>query len=217
MSPVSILDLIKQNSWSNDLVAKIDDMLELTAEMFGYAVEIIIYGEQDDDPPGEIYDRNQQVVQLQREIRRQVITHLASKPAGSEIPPGFSLLNAVGDIVQMGDTMESFYKLHALMPDAPDLSLYQEYLVGRSRTIEDLFGRISQALAESNTETAQEVIDRAQTLGTQADEAVREITRAELGVADAVCLALSMRCYQRTAVLMSKLLTSVVLPADLQA
>lgn len=211
----SILNLFKRDNWSNELVGKIGEMLDTAAEMFGYAVGVIVYGEPNDDPQGEIYDRDIKINRLQREIRRRVISRLSLKSSRAEVPSALIFMNAVKDVERIGDYLKNLYETRALMCDVPDLKIYQEYLVGRSRTIEDLFQVTLQAFSESDTEKANDVIGRARTLGVQAEEAIREVTLSGLEVCDAVCLVLIMRFYKRIAAHMSNVATSVVMPVDL--
>ncbi len=211
----SILEIFRSNNWSSELVEQIGEMLDLAAEMFGYAVGVIVYGEPDEDPQGEIYDRDIRINELQREIRRRVISRLSLKDSRGEVPSALIFMNAVKDVERIGDYMKNFHEVNSLMCDVPDRKLYQEYLVGRSRTIEDLFERTMQAFSESDEEKARDVIERARILGSEAEKAIREVTLSKLEVCDAVCLVLIMRFYKRIAAHMSNIATSVVMPVDL--
>ena len=73
----SILDIFRRDNWSNELVKHICEMLDIAAEMFGYAVGVIVYGEPDENPQVEIYDRDKRINILQRVIRRRVISRLS--------------------------------------------------------------------------------------------------------------------------------------------
>jgi phosphate uptake regulator len=214
MAP-SILDIFRRNNWSVELVDIIGEMLELGAEMFGYTVGVVVYGEPDEDPKQEVYERDQKINQLQQEIRRRVVSHLSLQSSAGDIPTALIFMNAVKDVERIGDYMKNFYEVRSLMCEVPDRKLYQEYLVGRSRTIEDLFVLTQTAFAESDKEKANEIIDRARTLGVQAEQTIRELALSHLEVCDAVCLVLSIRFLKRVAAHMSNVATSVVMPVDL--
>jgi len=211
----SLLDLFKRDNWSNDLVAKIGEMLDTASDMFGYAVGVIVYGEPDENPQTEIYDRDIKINYLLRIIRRRVITRLSLKSSRGEVPTALIFMNTVKDVERIGDYMKNLYETNALMCDVPDRKIYQEYLVGRSRTIEDLFQRTMQAFSESDQEKATDVIQRARILGKEVEKAIREVTLSKLEVCDAVCLVLILRFYKRIAAHMSNVSTSVVMPVDL--
>jgi len=211
----SILELFRRDNWSNELVDKICEMLDIAAEMFGYAVGVIVYSEPDADSQTEIYDRDKNINVLQREIRRRVVSRLSMTTTRADIPSALIFMNAVKDVERIGDYMKNLYEVNSLMCDVPDRKLYQEYLVGRSRTIEDLFAVTLQAFSESDKDKANDVITRARILGSQAEQAIREVTLSNLEVCDAVCLVLIMRFYKRIAAHMSNVATSVVMPVDL--
>jgi phosphate uptake regulator len=211
----SILDIFKENDWSNELVGKISEMLELAADMFGYAVAVIVYGETDDDAQSEIYDRDKRINKLERDVRRRVVSRLSVGGRRAEIPSALIFMNAVKDGERIGDYIKNLYEVAEMMPSRPDLKLYQEYLIGRSRTIEDLFARTAEAFANSDPETADDVIARARLLAKQCEEVIREITTSDLPTQDAVCLVLILRFYKRIAAHMCNIATTVVMPIDL--
>ncbi len=211
----SILDLFRKDNWSNELVNKICTMLDLASEMFGYAVGVIVYEEPDENPQEEIYNRDKRINVLQREIRQRVISRLAISSSRFEIPSALIFMNAVKDVERIGDYMKNLYEVNSLMCTEPNRKEIQEYLVGRSRTIEDMFAVTAQAFSESDTAKANDVIQRARILGREAEKAIREVTRSELTVCDAVCLVLALRFYKRIAAHMSNVATSVVMPVDL--
>jgi phosphate uptake regulator len=211
----SIIEIFKKDNWSNELVTKIGEMLDLAAEMFGYAVSVIVYGEADEDGQAEVYGKDRKINVLEREIRRRVVSRLSVQQAQAEIPSCLIFMNAVKDVERIGDYVKNLYQVAPLLPATVDRALYQEYLVGRSRTIEDLFARTHQAFAASDRELARDVIDRARILTRQAEELITETTRSELRTQDAVCLVLCLRFYKRIAAHMSNVATTVVMPVDL--
>ena len=211
----SIRDIFKADNWSNKLVGKIGDMLELGAEMFDYAVMVIVYGEKDDDPQVEIFERDKQINKLEREVRRRVVSRLSIGGHRIEVPTALIFMNAVKDGERIGDYIKNLYEVAEMMPADIDRKLYQEYLVGRSRTIEDLFARTIQAFSESDGEKAADVISRARTLAKECEKVIREITASDLKTGDAVCLVLILRFYKRIAAHMSNIATTVIMPVDL--
>jgi phosphate uptake regulator len=211
----SILDIFRRDNWSNELVKHICEMLDIAAEMYGYAVGVIVYGEPDENPQVEIYDRDKRINILQRVIRRRVISRLSMTSSRADVPSALIFMNAVKDVERIGDYMKNLYEVNTLMCDVPNRKLYQEYLVGRSRTIEDLFAVTQLAFGESDKKKANDVISRASILGHQAEDVIREITLSDLETCDAVCLVLIVRFYKRIAAHMSNVATSVVMPVDL--
>lgn len=211
----SILEIFKADDWSKKLVGLVSEMLELASDMFAYAVAVIVYAESDDESQAEIYDRDKQINTLEREVRRRVVTRLSIGRHRTEIPTALIFMNVVKDGERIGDYIKNLYEVAEMMPAEPNRELYQEYLVGRSRTIEDLFARTVQAFADSDAEKAADVINRARKLAKQCEEVIREITVSQLETQDAVCLVLILRFYKRVAAHMANIATTVVMPIDM--
>jgi phosphate transport system protein len=211
----SLLDIFKADNWSNELVGKISQMLDLSSEMFGYVVSLLVHGEPDDDPQGEVYDRDIEINRLERQIRRRVVGRLCVGSTQVEIPSALIFMNAVKDIERIGDYIKNLYGLRQLMPEQVDRKLYQEWLAGRSKALEDILARTDRAFAESNQQIAREVIRRTRELEIQAEEAIATIARGELKTQDAVTLVLALRFYKRIAAHLSNVATTVVMPVDL--
>ena len=211
----SILEFFKEDDWSKKLVGKVSEMLELAADMFGYAVAVIVYAEADDDSQAEVYDRDKRVNKLERDVRRRVVTRLSMGGHRAEIPTALIFMNVVKDGERIGDYIKNLYGVAEMMPAERNHDLYQEYLVGRSRTIEDLFARTVQAFTDSDSEKAADVINRARKLAGQCEEVIREITTIDLPTQDAVCLVLILRFYKRIAAHMANIATTVVMPVDM--
>jgi phosphate uptake regulator len=211
----SILEIFRDDDWSGELVARIGEMLETAAGMFDYAVAVVVYGEKDEDPQGALYSPDRRINMLEREIRRRVVARLSAGAPGSDVPTALIFMNAVKDVERIGDYVKNLYDISRLLPADADRRLYQEHLVGRSRTLEDLFARTLRAFSESDQDEARGVIARTRVLEVQAEQAIADLARSNLRTADAVCLALGLRFYKRIAAHLSNVATTVVMPVDL--
>ena len=211
----SILDLFRSDNWSNELVEKIVEMLELSEAMFAYTAGVVVEGKAEDDKQTLLYDRDIRINKLERKIRRRVVSRLAARTSEADVPSALIFMNVVKDGERMGDYVKNMYEIRAMMPEPPDFSIYQEHLGGFTTTIEELFGRVRQAFAESDEEMAGQVIKRAKAEGKAHEEAIRRVTTSDLGICDAVCLVLLLRFYKRIVSHMSNIATTVVMPVDM--
>ncbi|MFO7652608.1 MAG: PhoU domain-containing protein [Candidatus Krumholzibacteriia bacterium] len=211
----SILDIFRQDDWTSELVDRIEEMLDCAAEMLGYVVGVLIHGEPDDDPQGEVYDTDRHINGLVREVRRLLVTRLSVSTDRTQIPTALIFMNAVKDAERIGDYIKNLYEVVGMQPPEPDRELYQHWLQGRSKSIEDLLGLTSMAFAASDDEKAGAVINRARILAREAETAIREIVASDLNTRDAVCLVLVLRFYKRIVAHMSNIATTVVMPVDL--
>jgi len=211
----SILDLFRADNWSNELVEKISEMLELSEKMFTYTAGVIIAGAEDTDPQAMIYDRDKRINKLERKIRRRVVSRLSITSGGGDIPTALIFMNVVKDAERLGDYVKNLHEVGAMMPEQPDRDLYRSHLAEPASAITDLLAKARRAFAESNGELAGEIIKRARTEGRGYEKAIRAITTSDLRTQDAVCIVLILRFFKRLVAHMSNIATTVVMPVDL--
>ena len=211
----SILDLFKQDNWSNKLVARVNEMLELGSEMFAYTTGVLLEGNEDSDPQTLLYDRDKRINHLERSIRRRVVSRLAMSDQGAEIPSALIFTNVVKDGERIGDYVKNLHEVADMMPANPDLELYKKWLSGPTAAVAELFALTRQAFAESDEEVAGKVIKTAKIQGQGYEEMIRKITTSDLGTNDAVCMVLVLRFYKRLVAHMSNIASTVVMPVDM--
>jgi len=211
----SILDLFKEDNWSNDLVERIGTMLELAEAMFTFASGVVVDGEPDTDPQSNLYDRDKRINKLERKIRRRVVSHLSVKGSRAEVPSALIFMNVVKDGERLGDYIKNVHEVFDMQPENPDRALYQKWLSEPSRVISELFGRTRQAFSESDEELAGMVIKKGKAQGREYEKMIREITASSIPTHDAVCLVLVLRFYKRLVAHMSNIASTVVMPVDM--
>lgn len=211
----SILDLFKEDNWSNKLVARIGEMLDLGARMFAYTTGVIVEGHPDDDPQQHLYDRDIRINKLERKIRRRVVSRLSAGVSQAEVPSALIFMNVVKDAERIGDYVKNLYEIADMMPDDPDRELYRRHLAEPTAAIAELFEKTAGAFAESDEEQAGQVIKQVKKLGKEFERSIRELTVSDLDTNDAVCLVLTLRFYKRVVAHMGNIVTTVVMPVDL--
>jgi len=211
----SILDLFKNDHWSNELVRRISQMLELAESMFTYSTGVVIFGQADTNPQGQLYDRDKRINKLERKIRRRVVSHLSHHQQGADIPSALIFMNVVKDGERLGDYIKNLHEVRAMMPEDPDHELYQRYLEEPTRVISELFLQTRTAFAESDEAAAGQVIKTAKSEGRAHEDLIRQITTSDLPTHDAVCLVLVLRFYKRLVAHMSNIASTVVMPVDM--
>ena len=211
----SIIDLFKQDNWTNDLVETVNEMLELAASMFDYAAGVTVDGQPDTDPQALLYDRDRRINMLERKIRRRVISRLSMRRVQAEVPTALIFMNVVKDGERLGDYIKNLHEIGDMMPPQPDRDLYRRWLADPTAKIEGLFTTTRRAFSESDEELAGKVIQQAKAEGRAYEKMIREITTSDLATIDAVCLVLHLRFYKRLVAHMSNIATTVVMPVDL--
>jgi phosphate transport system protein len=215
MSFGSILDLFKQDNWSNKLVGRVNEMLELGSDMFAYTTGVLLDGNEDNAPQTLLYDRDKRINHLERSIRRRVVSHLSMGQKSADIPSALIFTNVVKDGERIGDYVKNLHEVAGMMPENPDRELYVKWLSGPTEAVSELFQLTRQAFAESDPEMAGKVIKTAQVQGKSYEEMIREVTTSDLATNDAVCLVLVLRFYKRLVAHMSNIASTVVMPVDM--
>lgn len=210
-----ILDLFRADNWSNELVEKITEMLELSSKMFAYATAVIIDGAPDDDPQGRIYDRDKRINKLERKIRRRVVSRLSATSGGADVPSALIFMNVVKDAERLGDYVKNLHEIRAMMPAQPDLELYRRHLQEPAARIREVYTKTRQAFADSDGELAGEVIKLARAEGRGHEAQIRVITTSDIRTQDAVCIVLVLRFFKRLVAHQSNIASTVVMPVDL--
>jgi phosphate uptake regulator len=215
MSFRSILDIFREDNWSNDLVERVTKMLDLGDKMFGYTIGVIVEGEADSDPQKKLYDRDKKINKLERKIRRRVVSRLSVVGNEADIPSALIFTNVVKDAERIGDYIKNLHEVADMMPADPDRDLYRRWLAGPAATITELFVQTRQAFADSDEEAAGKVIKTAKAEGRAHEDMIREITTSDIATHDAVCLVLILRFFKRVVAHMANIATTVVMPIDM--
>ncbi|HPF71050.1 MAG TPA: PhoU domain-containing protein [Candidatus Krumholzibacteria bacterium] len=211
----SILDLFRADNWSNELVEKISEMLDISGKMFAYATSVVIEGAPDEDVQDRIYERDKRINKLERKIRRRVVSRLAAASGTADVPSALIFMNVVKDAERLGDYAKNLHEIRAMMPAQPDLELYRKHLAAPAAALKEIHAKTRKAFAESNGEVAGEVIQTARAQGRAYEAAIRAITTSDMRTQDAVCIVLTLRFFKRIAAHMSNIATTVVMPIDL--
>ncbi|MBU2501531.1 MAG: PhoU domain-containing protein [bacterium] len=211
----SILDLFKQDNWSNELVQMTTEMLELASAMFSHTSAVIVAGGADDDPQVNIYDRDKRINKLERKIRRRVVSRLSVGDSKADVPTALIFMNVVKDGERLGDYIKNLHEVAEMMPAEPDRELYRQWLAEPTETIARLFDQTRRGFVDTDEALAGAVIKTAKSTGRDVERRIREITASGLATRDAVCLVLVLRFYKRLVAHMSNIASTVVMPLDL--
>ncbi len=215
MSFRSILDLFREDNWSNDLVDMITEMLDLGTEMFDYTMGVLVEGKSDDDPQIMLYNKDKRINKLERKIRRRVVSHLSVRGSRAEVPSALIFMNVVKDAERIGDYIKNLHEVNDMMPQGADREIYRDHLAGPTATITELFKQTRQAFLESDAGTSGKVIMQAKAEGREYENMIRTITTSDIGTNNAVCLVLVLRFFKRLVAHMSNIASTVVMPVDM--
>ncbi|MCP4290421.1 MAG: hypothetical protein GY780_01130 [bacterium] len=211
----SFLDLFKEDNWSNELVERISEMLELSQSMFTFASGVVVNGTPDTDPQTQLYDRDKRINHIERKVRRRVVSRLSVKGSRAEVPSALIFMNVVKDGERLGDYIKNVHEVKEMQPDEIDRELYLKWLGEPTEVVSGLFVRTREAFSESDEAHAGQVIKKAKKQGRRYEELIREIMTSNIKTHDAVCLVMVLRFYKRLVSHMSNICSTVVMPVDM--
>ena len=211
----SFRDIFRKDNWSSATSARVGEMLEICASMNKFVYQVLLEGMSDAEAQSKLYDRDQRINVLEREVRRSVVTHLALEQRSEDIPSGLIFMNVVKDAERIGDYLKNVFDVaHELMPAGADRALYVEKLKGFADVMRDMMVETAEAFGESDEEKCKQIIETSRAQGTALEEAIAEVTHSGLDTSDAVCIVLVMRFYKRIFMHLCNIATTVVMPLD---
>jgi len=196
-----------------NMLRQFDDMLEHAQWMFTQACAVLEGRADVKDVRDPVFDRDQNINELQREIRREIVTHLSVEP-GANVSACLALMSIVKDAERIGDYCKNIFDL-AEVYDRPLLAgAYSAPLAEIRREILAFFEMTRQAFASSDEAVAREVVRRKSAISKQVDLLIGQLVRDRLETADAVAYALLARHFKRISSHLANIASSVYAPLE---
>lgn len=190
-------------------------MLEFDHKMFLASSETL--REKDTaELPFNIYQTDRKINKYEREVRRNVLTHLTI--AGTQnIVPGLVLVSIVIDVERIGDYTKNIAELAMKHPARLKAGRFEKELTEIEDTIRDHFPKVIKVLSNQDKELGRSMMQLENVTAKKSDKIVSEIISKEtrnksLTTEDAVVLALYVRFLKRTNGHLNNITTAIVNP-----
>ena len=160
----------------------------------------------------ELRERDVQINKVEREIRKQVITHLTINKDPSDVPYCLLLMSIVKDVERLGDYAKNISEIRD-EGGAPiiDDTNGTELLNIRIAT-ETTFGVVSEVFATSDSKRAATLIREGRMVNRRCDELVSKVARSTYDAATTTSMVLGARYYKRIDSHLLNILSGVVMP-----
>lgn len=162
----------------------------------------------------DVYERDKKINKYEREVRRNVLTHLAL--AGKkDVVPGLSLVSVVIDVERIGDYTKNIADLAQAHPKQLPAGKYEKRLTELEIEITERFQGFEQILIGSDVKLARALMKAHSDINIGLDEitmAMVKYTGDELSSSDAVALALYSRYLKRISSHLTNIASSAVNP-----
>ncbi len=187
------------------------NMLQIDKKMFDASVTSL--RKQDNaDVEIDIYKTDKEINQLEREVRKRVLTHLAVS-GSSDLSLSLSLVSVISDVERIGDYTKNIYELAKVHPKR--LKSGQWDLDNIESRVSGRLGDLIDAFKNSDNELAQKIIDDLVEVKDKCDHYIMLLIKGEgelFKSSEAVPLALYLRYLKRVAGHIQNVASSIVNP-----
>jgi len=202
----------KKQDLSTQMLEKYLKTLETDYEMYKEAVRCLRQCD-DTDLQIDIYKTDKIINKSEREIRKNVLTHLLMFDK-SEIQAGLTLTSIVIDIERIGDYTKNIADMVVLHPKKLSAGKYEDTLISIEKRIDDFFKITLEAFPISDVEMARKVVRGYRDVSKNCTLTTISLIKGEgdFSVSDAVTLSLYIRFLKRVGAHLFNICTSIVNP-----
>ena len=207
--------IFQKHSLLDQAFNKSYEMLDITQNMFREAKKSLRQKDVN-QLETDIYSQDIEVNKYEREVRRNVISHITV--AGAEdINSSLVLVSIIIDIERIGDYTKNIVELAKNHPAKLTGGIFEDDLVKIEAAVEDTFIRVPKQFKNSDVKDAQKILDEYQWISQICDQHVidyiKEVDQS-ISSGDAVTLTLYFRYIKRINSHLRNIATSLVNPFD---
>lgn len=188
-------------------------MLKSDLEMFRATMDVL-RNEDTAELPFNIYQKDKEINRFEREVRKNVLTHLAISGVHN-VGAGLALVSIVIDVERIGDYCKNIAELATAHAEKLKGGIFEADLKEIETKVLERFEKIIQAVEKPDVEIARDVMSDYRGLTRKSDGILMDIVAEKdksLAVHDAVVLALYFRYLKRVASHLMNIASSVVNP-----
>lgn len=188
-------------------------MLETDREMFVASMESLRKHD-NAELPFDIYQKDKEINEYEREVRKNVLTHLAIAGTAN-IVPGLVLVSIVIDVERIGDYTKNILELAKAHPTRLSGGAFEDNLKEIEQVVIERFDRITGVIADMDVATAKGIMSDHRDISSRCDQALYDIIGekdSSLTPGNATVLALYFRYLKRIAAHLTNIASSIVNP-----
>jgi phosphate uptake regulator len=188
-------------------------MLESDREMY-HAARKSLRESDTAELPFDIKKMDGEINRYEREVRRNVLTHL-SVAGNANLVPGLILVSVVIDVERIGDYTKNIVDLAKYHPARLTAGSWEEDIRYIETVVGEQFDKIIPIVRDQDTATAREIMRVENKIGKKAESIVKEIiggADSNMSASDAVTLALYVRHLKRINAHLTNIASSLVNP-----
>ena len=187
-------------------------MLNLTHRMTLIAGDVFFGREVTAGERQQIYEQDIEVNQLERTIRKQIITHLSIQGNTPDVPYCLLLMSLVKDVERVGDYAKNILELRDFRPETLPDDEIGDQLRSIRQGIAEAFEATTKIFTSLERERALQLIHDGREIAQRSDALIERIARANYNPGTTTALALGTRYFKRIGGHLLNVISSVVMP-----
>ena len=190
-------------------------MLKKTSEMFEEAKNCLRYSESN-DLKIDIYSEDTEINRFEREVRRDVLTHLVVSP-NDNVASGLILVSIIIDIERIGDYIKNIVELAQTYKKRLAGKQFDQDLIAIENAIKDSFKITRESFVSGDKSAADKMLTEYRWVNRKCDDMVNRLVTEEHSVVtsgEAAALSLYIRWLKRINSHLRNITTSVTNPFD---
>lgn len=202
----------KEQAFSSRVVEEFLFMLKSSEEMLSYTLATMTKKGNAADIQEKIYNRDQSINLKERDIRKQVLVHLATNP-GCNLTACLALISISKDAERLGDYIKNFIELKNLIKGSKnDRHLFKKLFEDTGEELLELFKLVEVAFEKSDRELANRAVRDGREISKHCEEIIDEVIETDYTNRQAVVIALGARYMKRIALHLANIASSIVNP-----
>ena len=207
----NLLSFWKGKDFLGQVLEDFKDMLDDTENMFISVCQRLIHNKEEKNLEERIYKVDAQVNSLVKDIRKRIIEHLSIQPS-VDVPTSLLLMSVVKDAERLGDYAKNLLEVSNFIQQPMDKEKYAKLFNNIEDEIANLFKQTKKAFIESDEDKAAKTWIYEREIAKRCDDIIKQLSKSELSVNEAVCFTLMARHFKRIAAHLTNIATSVILP-----
>ena len=208
-----IVNMLKGSSLVKKSIDLFIKMIEADEYLYNEAWRVISTEGSIDRIPQSFYNKDIEVNNLEKEIRRLLFEHLSIRP-GHDISGCLALMSLIKDAERIGDYSKNIFEAGILnRGDICDIKFY-ERLLPTQKTISESFPVLAKAFKNSDEKLAKSILRRYTPIKRECDKILNELFDADVSPNEAIVTAMLSRYFKRINSHVSNIASGIVYPLN---
>ena len=208
-----LINMWKGSSLMKKALARFNDMLNNGEYLFTEAWRVVSTQEQIERIPQYFYDKDIEVNEMEKEIRRLLFEHLSIRPQ-HDTSGCLALMSLIKDAERIGDYSKNIFEVGVMYKGTIKDIKYFQRLSSSQKSIDDNLSRLAEAFLKSSAELAEEILKDYVTIKRECDNILNDMFQEELNTKEAVVTALISRYFKRINSHLSNIASGIVYPLN---